>query len=213
MSSFAYGGTALAFNLARGSLFLVGHPYGQQVAEVSVPEIRKGLSVWDLDTAELLQPLTEATEGKISEAGPNTVNIGGLLPYQDQLYLTAYVAYDGTGSQTRSHFVSGLDLSVPGDVRGPYRVGRVGAGFVSGYFGLVPTEWQAALGGPVLNGQCCLGVVSPHLVWPRRVHDRSDGHRRQESGAGKHRLSTIPRPIPRSERGTAPIPPSTARPK
>src|SRR6185436_6611985 len=41
-----------------------------------------------------------------------------------------------------------------------FQVGRLGAGYVSGYFGLVPAAWQTALGGPVLNGQCCLGIIS-----------------------------------------------------
>ena len=39
-------------------------------------------------------------------------------------------------------------------------MGALGAGVVSGYFGLVPAAWQAVLGGPVLNGNCCLGVIS-----------------------------------------------------
>jgi len=36
----------------------------------------------------------------------------------------------------------------------------LGAGFFDGYFGMVPLEWQSAFGGPVLNGNCCLGVIS-----------------------------------------------------
>ena len=63
---------------------------------------------------------------------------------------------DAAGRQVLSHFVSGLDLSVKDDVRGPFQVGKLGAGFVSGYFALVPAAWQEALGGPVLNGNCCL---------------------------------------------------------
>ena len=47
-----------------------------------------------------------------------------------------------------------------GEVGGPYKVGTVPAGFVSGYFGLIPAEWQGALGGPVLNGHCCLSIIS-----------------------------------------------------
>jgi hypothetical protein len=159
-SSFDYGGTALAFNPVGSSLFMVGHDWQQQVAEVSVPAIRLATRVADLATASVLQPFTDATEGRMSAVGPNTVKVGGLLPYRGQLYLTAYLYYDGDGSQTLSHFVSGLDLRIKGDVRGPYHVGSgSGAGLVAGYFGLVPAEWQATLGGPVLNGQCCLSVI------------------------------------------------------
>ena len=39
-TSFGYGGTAIAFNPARGSLYIVGHDWHQRVAEIAVPEIR-----------------------------------------------------------------------------------------------------------------------------------------------------------------------------
>jgi len=162
-SSFDYGGTALAFNPVRGSLFMVGHAWQQFVAEVTVPTIRGGAGWSDLPFATVLQPFTDATEGLMKNVSANpgdSFQVGGLLAYKDRLYLSVYVYYDASGSQKLSHFVSGLDLSVSGDVRGPYQVGTLGAGFVSGYFGLVPSGWQEALGGPVLNGNCCLSIIS-----------------------------------------------------
>ncbi|MEP7304813.1 MAG: hypothetical protein ABJA98_04775 [Acidobacteriota bacterium] len=162
-SSFDYGGTGLAFNPARDSLFIVGHDWGQQVAEVTVPTIRASHGWSDLPTAAVLQPFTDATEGRMRTVAADpgiTVKVGGLLAYRGALYLSAYIYYDGDGRQSLSHFVSGQDLAVKGDVVGPYQVGKLGAGFVSGYFGLVPEEWQKALGGPVLNGQCCLSIIS-----------------------------------------------------
>jgi len=159
-TSFAYGGTAISFNAEHQSLFIVGHDWHQRVAEISIPEIRSTTALFRLATAKLLQPFTDATEGKMGLVGPNTVKVGGLLPYQGQLYLSAYLYYDGRGEQVLSHFVSKPDLSASGDVRGPFQIGNLGAGFVSGYFGLVPPAWRDALGGPVLNGNCCLGVIS-----------------------------------------------------
>jgi hypothetical protein len=160
-ATFAYGGTALAFNPAGNSLFLVGHDWYQQVAEVGVPDVRVADSLSDLATAPLLQPLTDVTEGRLPQIDDpsNTIKIGGLLPYQNQLYVSAYSYYDADGNQVLSHFVSGLDLSAQGDVGGPYAVGD-SAGVISGYFGLVPADWQTALGGPVLNGNCCLGIIT-----------------------------------------------------
>jgi len=151
----------IAFNPVRNSLFMVGHPWDQFVGEISVPVPVKGLAA-SLPTASLLQPLSDPTEGRlpsINPADPNDKRIGGLLPYQGKLYVSGYSYYDGGMTQVLSHFVTGQDLSVKGDVKGPYQVGTVGAGFVGGYFGLVPSEWEAPLGGPVLNGQCCLAVV------------------------------------------------------
>jgi len=162
-SSFEYGGTALEFNSARGSLLMVGHDWQQQVTEVTVPTIRPGAGWSDLPIATVLQPFSDATEGRMRSVANDPsipVKVGGLLAYQGKLYLTGYVYYDASGSQVLSHFVSGLDLSVKGDVLGPFQVGKLGAGLVSGYFGLVPPEWQDMLGGPVLNGQCCLSIIT-----------------------------------------------------
>jgi hypothetical protein len=159
-TSFAYGGTALAFNAARQSLFIVGHDWQQRVAEIEVPEIRSSASVRALATARIIQPFVDATEGGMGKVGPNTVKVGGLLLFHDRLYLSAYLYYDGTGGQLLSHFISSPDLNGHGEVRGPFQVGMLGAGFVSGYFGAVPARWHQALGGPILNGNCCLGVIS-----------------------------------------------------
>jgi hypothetical protein len=162
-SGFAYGGTAMAFNPAHGSLFLVGHDWRQYVAEISVPEIRQRSVVGELATAAMLQPLTDVTEGKmktLNPGDPNAKKIGGLLPYRDKLYVSAYSYYDGAETQVLTHFTSGLDLSVKGDVGGPYRVGKDKAGFVSGYMTLLSPAWQAALGGPAMTGNCCLAIVS-----------------------------------------------------
>ncbi len=163
-SSFDFGGTALAFNPVHGSLFIVGHAWQQQVAEITVPAIRLATGTSDLAVAAVLQPFADIAEGRMRLVGSNpqsdTQMVGGLLPYNGKLYESVYLYYDAAGAQQLSHFVSGLDFSVHGDVNGPYRVGKLGAGFVSGYFALIPDEWQAALGGPVLNGQCCIPIIS-----------------------------------------------------
>ncbi len=168
-SSFAYGGSALAFYSEHSSLFMVGHPWQQMVAEVAIPALG--------DTATVLQPFVDVTEGRMLSVGTNPVSdnpqVGGLLPYQGKLIASVFLYYDGTAGQIRSHFVSGLDLSVLGDVAGPFQIGAynqvVGqntAGFVDGWMVLVPAAWQAALGGPILAGQCCLPIISRTSLGP-----------------------------------------------
>lgn len=164
-SSFSYGGTALAFNPSNNSLFLVGHPYQQKVAEISMT-----------DPATILQPFTDITEGRLPLIGLNPTSdsqiIGGLLVYKNQLYLSAYLYYDGNASQILSHFVSGTKLTTNGDVGGPYQIGSYNivpgqntAGFVDGWMVLVPSNWSALLG-PVLMGQCCLPIISRTSLGP-----------------------------------------------
>jgi Big-like domain-containing protein len=159
-SWFGYGGTALGFNSARGSLYLVGSDVDQLVAEIAIPEIRNSPVMSNLATATVLQPFKDVTEGKMGSLGSQSMKIGGLLPYQGKLFVTGYEYYDADASQTLTHLVSDTNLAVTGDVQGPYKVGGIGASFVSGYLGTVPASWQAALGGPALTGNCCLSIIT-----------------------------------------------------
>ena len=167
-ATFAYGGTALAFH--NESLFLVGHDQGQLATEVGIPALRKGPTSADLPVAGLLQLFADPTEGRMESVNPGSgtnKKLGGLFVHQDKLYSTVFDFYDGANTQQSSHFVSGTDLSILDDVVGPQRVKYcigdtdcLNAGFFDGYFAQVPAEWQAALGGPVLNGNCCLNVIN-----------------------------------------------------
>lgn len=168
-TSFNYGGTALAFNPARNSLFVTGHDWHQRSAEVSIPELRAASSLDQLATARLLQPFHDATEGKlrwVNPADPNSQKIGGHLVIGDRLVVSVYSYYDGASTQAASHFLRPLDLSATGRTQGPVRVGRLYPGFVSGYMTHVPAEWQPALGGPALTGNCCLAIASSQSNGP-----------------------------------------------
>src|SRR5205085_2395391 len=85
-SSFDYGGTALAYNPTNDSLFLVGHDWHQQVAEISIPQIIHSAQLSNLVTTSVLQPFTDATNGAIKQAGAGTIKLGGHLVYQGRLY-------------------------------------------------------------------------------------------------------------------------------
>jgi len=158
-STFAYGGTAPAYDSTTQSLFLVGHDWDQQVAEVTIPQIINSPQLSNLKTASVLQPFTDASEGKMFTVDVDTIKVGGLLVAGGKLYGTAYAYYDGDGSQVLSHYVRPLTLSVKGAVQGMYQVGSVGAGFVSGFMAPIPLEWQSVFGGSALTGQCCIPVT------------------------------------------------------
>lgn len=159
-NTFEYGGTALAYNPAHNSLLLVGHDWYQRGAEVTIPTVTKSSTLSGLARASFRQPFTDVLEGRIDRIGDGNQKIGGFLVSGDALITSAYLYYDGNGDQVLSHFRSGVDLSRTGDVRGPYQVASPRAGFVSGYMTPIPAEWQAALGGSALTGQCCLSIIS-----------------------------------------------------
>ncbi len=160
---FEYGGTALAYNAANHSLYIVGHIYGQQTAEVSIPALVNSSNLSSLSVGTLLQPFADATEGHrsaINPTDPNSHNIGGQLVYGGRLIVSAYSYYDGSGTQTTSHFAHPLNLATAAPFVGPVTVGSVYPGFVDGYMTTVPPEWQSLLGGPALTGNCCLAITS-----------------------------------------------------
>lgn len=160
-SSFAYGGTAMAYNPAKKSLFLVGHDQQQQAAEISIPALVNSSSVSALNQATVLQPFADPLEGRTNQIATDIygVKVGGLLVDGDKLYGTSFIYYDASGSQSLTHWVRSTTLS-QASVQGPYALTSYGGGYTSGYLARIPQAWQTLLGGPVLNGQCCIPIMS-----------------------------------------------------
>jgi len=157
-SRFGFGGNAIAFNRERRTLFLMGHERLHKAAEITIPELSPTLAT--AKRATLVQPFHDPTDGKYLMVSSNAYAlIGGMLPWGDRLITTVYNDYDATASQKASHFVSGRDLSVPTDTLGPFEVGKLKAGYVSAYMGVVPQKWREALGGSALTGNCCISII------------------------------------------------------
>ncbi len=142
----------LAYNPGRDSLFLVCHDWTQTVAEISIPELGG-------QATQLQAPRSAANLGLINPTDPNDKKIGGLYVSGDKLIVSAYAFYDATATATASHFVRSTNLTA-NDVVGPIRVGTLNPGFTAGYMGVVPAEWQAALGGDFVTGLNGLSINS-----------------------------------------------------
>ncbi len=148
-------GSLLGLGAAGKSLIWADHSHKKGVCEVSIPEIN--------ERATIVQRCAEVDEGMLAQIRPGgqDTSIVGALPWNGRIIWSATSFYDADGSARYSHFVSGPNFSTSGDVRGPYRVGNtLPPAAVGGYFGIVPEEWRAALGGPVLGGNCCLSIIS-----------------------------------------------------
>lgn len=160
VDEFSYGGTAIAFNPANNSLFMVGHY--QSVTEISIPStIANSSNLNTLATATMLQPWVQLLP-RLSNRLTGTLDgapIGGLIVDNGKLIGTQYAYYSGADTQTASHFVvDSLNLSTA-NVQGLYQVGSM-ARTVAGYMTPVPVEWQTALGAPYLTGQADLSIIS-----------------------------------------------------
>src|SRR5206468_3120171 len=82
---------------------------------------------------------------------------------------------DAAGKQVVSHWVRPTTSLSTGRASGLYRVGRLGAGVVSGYLAEIPVAWRALFGGPALTGNCCLAIISRTSYGPAAfVFDPAD---------------------------------------
>ncbi len=178
-SKFSYGGSALAYNPSRNSLFIIGHPYENLLFEISIPEIVNSNNLNALKTAKLIQPPIDITEGHWANLALDGSALshpvpGGFLKFHNRLIGSAYVYYDGGYQGYRSHFYASPNWNETGpNFHGMYRVGlrplnpsRANGGFVGGYMALIPPEWQAKLGGPALTGLGGIGVISRSSYGP-----------------------------------------------
>jgi hypothetical protein len=159
-NGFDYGGAAPAFNPAHNSLFLLSHVHDQQTAEIGIPALGTGPGS-SLPAAPVIQPFADALEGHrwdVAEGqGDQNTHIGGQLVVGGQLYLDTYVYYGTSGE--KAFYRRSPSLTTKGTLQGAMAIGPLQPDFYNGYMGLVPPEWQAALGGPMLVGNCCLSII------------------------------------------------------
>lgn len=163
-NSFNGGGEALTFDPATGTLLLTGSRCcDTTVAEISIPEVRNVPTIAQLATATYVRPHTDVLGGTLNAKGCGGP-AGGLLAWAGNLIVSAYCYYDAGYVQTKSHWRTARNFSNAGLV-GPVEVqsptsGGGRAGFVSGYMTTIPAEWQGALGGPALTGNCCIPIIT-----------------------------------------------------
>lgn len=166
LSSFAYGTYALGYDTATGRLYVACHAEGRQIGQVSIPTPSKSTTLTNLPIATRTQPCVDITEGRYTQIGgyPKWYP-GGLIMFGGRLIESMWSYFDSMDptAAAYSHFTHSPTLNASGTVTGPHRLQGYTVpgtpGFVAGYMALVPQEWQAALGGPALTGQCCIPIA------------------------------------------------------
>jgi hypothetical protein len=160
--TFEYGGRGVAFDARDNGLWMIGHDQQQWVAEMSIPAPSTSTSLSALPRASLTRNFRDVLAGKMGSIGTGGAFVGGVLPWDDGLVASGYIYYDASKSQRTTH----VRVASNGSVSGPYEVGSAGAGMVSGWMTPIPSEWQSALGGPALTGQCCIPIISRTSLGP-----------------------------------------------
>jgi hypothetical protein len=159
--TFSYGGTALAYDSANNSLFMVGHPYDQAVAQISIPStILNSSNISSLTTATMLQNFTNVLgmlpSDPLTQQYVGNVTIGGLMVQNGKLYGSVYGAYDNTGSPGVFFDLNSTTLATA--TAQSWTLG--GDGTANGYVAPIPSEWQSALGASYLAGQADISIIS-----------------------------------------------------
>jgi hypothetical protein len=156
--SFSFGGKQVAFNPENNSLF-IGSKDGR-IAEVTIPGIVRSTNPDALQMATFRQGFFDPTEGRLAQVGTEGVSLDSLMVLGGRLYGTAFVYYDAQNAQRVSHFSRSLTLN-QSSFKGWSAVWQPDkSGYVSGVMAPVPGEWQAALGGSAITGQCCIPIVT-----------------------------------------------------
>lgn len=167
---FSYGGSGFTYVPSRNSFYIVGSNQANLSGELGMPPAFINSSkLSDLKTAPLLQGLKDGLEGKINmvdPVDPNSKRIGAQIVANGQLYISAYSYYDATGHQVASTFIRPINLSVTGQVTGPYRIGNLYPSWTYKYQTPIPPEWQAAFGGGWLAGGGAIGNTAASSYGP-----------------------------------------------
>lgn len=97
----------------------------------------------------------------------------GIIPYGGRIIVSGTAYYDGSSGQYQSMWY-GSSTSHTGPV--PVVVTDVGQwtdsvtrykqSFVSGFSGMIPTEWRTLFGGPALAGGCCFPIIFGRSLGP-----------------------------------------------
>ena len=155
----SFGGGPIAYNPANNSLFIGTRKLN--VAEISIPSPAvNSTDLKALKQAAFLQGLTDPTEGKWNGLSDSGMTFGGALVVDSKLIGSGVIYYDANNTQRVSHFSRSVKLAEK-SFSGWSSVWRAEqSGFVAGMMAMIPAEWQAALGGSVLTGQCCIPIVS-----------------------------------------------------
>lgn len=161
-----YAVGTLAYNPGRHSLFIAGHAQKNAIAEFAIPQPSTATDVVALPVVEeSLQPYVQLLDA-VPNGNPGGVNkVTGMLWLEGQLLVNAENWYDASGQNEDTTLVVRDAAGLGGEVDGYFEL--EGAAHAGGYMAPIPSEWQAALGGPVLTGWASnYSIVSRYSVGP-----------------------------------------------
>jgi hypothetical protein len=164
-----YAEGPIAYNSVRNSLYIVGHTYGNRIAEFKVPEIINSTTLSDLQVANEVYQNFETVLGKVDNPQKVT-RIRGMeyVPTDSgaELIVNAIEYYDAPGDNTHTTVVArDADNLAESEVDGFFTL--PGVARASGWISPVPDSWQSVLGSThIVGGSSGWPIISRHSVGP-----------------------------------------------
>jgi len=126
---------------------------GVSVGQVSIPPLfdPNVVGLDGLNTATLLQPCSDPSAPNADPLAGGYNGICTFLALPANLLGFCAASYDANGSQPATAFVGTYHFASPNGA-GPYPVAGLPQTVYGGYAGMVPPEWQTALGGDIFAG-------------------------------------------------------------
>jgi hypothetical protein len=174
--TFDYAGGYVAGNVyndpANGkTLFITGYKSSgfvsssTTVAQVKIPSTianPNSVGLSGLSTATVVQGFADPSNGIGSKILTGAQGQASLVVYGGKIIGTEAIAYDASGAQAASAWVSPTSFAQKAQASGPYKFSEtipqrmLGGGFMT----LIPPEWQTAFGGKVVSGNGQMSIAS-----------------------------------------------------
>ncbi|NQZ87206.1 MAG: hypothetical protein HRT54_06460 [Colwellia sp.] len=162
ISRFSYSIGPMTFNKDNNSLFVVGHPQDDAIAEIAIPALVKSDDLDDLNVAPFLQGFSPALS-RLADINTQKLNlITGLQKDKNRLIVNAIMYYDAKARNTDTTFIiEQSDKLQTSPVKGFYALnGKVHA---AGWISPVPPYWQTQLDGDLIFGYASSVAINSRL--------------------------------------------------
>lgn len=177
ITSSKYGEGRASTNYSRGiftynpdnhSIYVIGSPKEEQIAEFSIPELVKSTNIEDYNQAA--NPLQDFTliqgTDRVDTGIDKYFKVTGLEYIEGKLLVNYVKWYDGNGNETDTtlYYEDANNLSTS-KMFGPFQLD--GKARAAGWLSEVPQEWQDLLGGShIAGGQSGTSIISRLSVGP-----------------------------------------------
>lgn len=162
-SSAEAGGGVIEYNPDNHSLYLVGHPREDAIAEFPIPALVNSGVLSELNVASVpLQNFVKVLN-KTPDSNPQAISVvTGIKRIGKQLLVNGVEYYDGKSDNTHTSLaVRNASSLSDSPIVGYFEL--EGRAHIAGWMSSIPEEWQSALGGKYISGSASNYPINSRL--------------------------------------------------